>query len=64
MPSISIAIMLSRTMLAAAAIVASPVLAEAQAKDTAKGPWGGKTSGVGEYEGDRRHQGDDADRSG
>jgi pimeloyl-ACP methyl ester carboxylesterase len=36
-------------VLAAAAIIGAPVGAEAQAKPTAQGAWGGKTNGAGQY---------------
>jgi pimeloyl-ACP methyl ester carboxylesterase len=52
MRSLSIAVTLPRrisAVLAGAAIIAAPLLSQAQEKDTAKGPWGGKTNGMGHY---------------
>ena len=52
MRSLSIAITLSQrvpAVLAAAAIIAAPLRSQAQQKDTAKGPWGGKTNVMGHY---------------
>jgi pimeloyl-ACP methyl ester carboxylesterase len=36
-------------VLAAAALIAAPVRAQAQAKPEAQGPWGGRTNGLGHY---------------